>query len=208
LSDGDIFDSQFSARPGSENRVYRRPDSDDPKDRFRLYELAGVAHMGTRYPPHNNPQMWGAPATAPEGKKVFMNSLPHHELFNMTLDHLVKWVDKGVEPPRAGRIALEPDGRYCAKDDNGNTLGGIRCAQMDVPRATYHPNALNAEGKPIWGPFCTEVPFEPAKMQALYGHPASYVARFNARLDELVDQGWFLADDTAKMRAEAAAQQW
>jgi hypothetical protein len=34
--------------------AYRRPDSDAPGDRFRLYELAGVAHTSTQHPPIND----------------------------------------------------------------------------------------------------------------------------------------------------------
>jgi len=48
LSEGDISDPN---RPGREGRGYRRDDSDETGDRYRLYELAGVAHMGTRNPP-------------------------------------------------------------------------------------------------------------------------------------------------------------
>ena len=55
LSDGDISNPN---RPGREGRAYRRDDSDDPGDRYRLYELAGVGHMGTRYPPYSDNAMW------------------------------------------------------------------------------------------------------------------------------------------------------
>lgn len=55
LSDGDISNPH---RPGREGRTYRRPDADEPDDRYRLYELAGVAHMGTRYPPYNQAATW------------------------------------------------------------------------------------------------------------------------------------------------------
>ena len=53
VSDGDISDPH---RAGRESRKYRRADSDEPGDRYRLYELAGVPHMGTRYPPYNDPR--------------------------------------------------------------------------------------------------------------------------------------------------------
>ncbi|HTV96184.1 MAG TPA: alpha/beta hydrolase domain-containing protein [Steroidobacteraceae bacterium] len=208
LSDGDISDPNFSFQPGHEGRRYRRPDGDSPGDRYRLYELASVPHMGTRYPPHDDPGMWQQVATAGAiPLDATMNSLPHHELFDMSLHHLVQWVARGAAPPRADRIEVGADG-YFAKDEQGNSRGGVRCVQLDVPRATYHPNPLNPDGTPGFGTIGTEVPFDKAKMQALYGNPASYLERFNRRLDELIDEGWFLAEDSEGMRAEAREQKW
>ena len=94
LSEGDLSDPN---RPGREDRKYRRPDSDEPGDRYRLYELAGVAHMGTRYATYNDPRMWQqAPTAGNVPLDQLMSSLPHNELFNMALHHLVQWVAKGI----------------------------------------------------------------------------------------------------------------
>ena len=155
VSEGDIADPN---RPGREGRKYRRDDSDEPGDRYRLYELAGVPHMGTRYPPYNNPGQWQQVATA--GKvptDVVMNSLPHGELFNMGLHYLVQWVAEGVAPPRAERIEVGPDG-YFAQDEHGNSSGGLRCVEMDVPRARYFANPKNEDGTPAFGVVGTEEP--------------------------------------------------
>ena len=53
VSEGDISDPN---RPGREGRKYRRDDSDEPGDRYRLYELAGVPHMGTSVPALQQPR--------------------------------------------------------------------------------------------------------------------------------------------------------
>jgi hypothetical protein len=202
-SDADIYDSEDPLRWATPGREYRRPDSDDSKDRYRLYELAGLSHMGTRYPPHNNPRNWpGIPPTA------VMNSLPHHELFTMGLHHLVQWVTQGVKPPRAARIELDANKRFLAKDEHGNTIGGVRCAQLDVPRATYFSNPTDANGKTYFGGVGTEVAFDAAKMRRLYGTPVAYVARFDRRLDELISAGWFPPESAENSRAEARAQSW
>jgi hypothetical protein len=206
VSDGDVSDAEARG-PEFANRRYRRPDSDDPNDRFRLYELAGTAHMGTRYPPHSDPARWKAYLGEDLGGFT-MNSMPHHEQFSMGVDHLVQWVSNGVVPPRAPRLEVALGGRYLAKDEHGNTLGGIRSPQMDVPRATYLPNPLNPDGTPRRGVVGLEVAFPPEKMRALYGTLADYVQRFNARLDELIAQGWLLAEDAADSRAEAARQRF
>jgi Alpha/beta hydrolase domain len=200
VSEGDIADPN---RPGREGRKYRRDDSDEPGDRYRLYELAGVPHMGTRYPPYNNPEQWQQVATAGTvPTDVVMNSLPHGELFNMALHHLVQWVAEGVAPPRAERIEVGPDG-YFAQDEYGNSRGGLRCVEMDVPRARYFANPKNEDGTPAFGVVGTEEPLEHEKLEQLYKDHVDYVERFNRRLDELIGQGWLLAEDAEDLRNEA-----
>ena len=203
LSDGDISDPN---RPGREGRAYRRDDSDDPGDRYRLYELAGVGHMGTRYPPYSDNAMWqndplGTAGSVP--KDAAMNSLPHDELFSMGLHHLVRWVAAGETPPRAARIQVGPDGLF-AQDEHGNSLGGVRCAQMDVPRLRYQPNpGVQEDGTPAFGVVGIEEPLPAETLRRLYRDHADYVEKFERRLDELVAEGWFLAEDAREMRAEA-----
>jgi Alpha/beta hydrolase domain len=203
LSDGDIADPD---RPGREGRPYRRDDSDEQADRYRLYELAGVGHMGTRYAPYNDSAMWqndplGTAGSVPEG--AAMNSLPHDELFSMGLHHLVQWVTAGVAPPRAERIEVGPNGLF-AKDECGNSRGGVRCVQMDVPRLRYYSNPGEQEdGTPAFGVVGVEEPLAAETLGHLYRDHADYVDRFNRRLDELVEEGWCLAQDAEGMRAEA-----
>jgi hypothetical protein len=203
LSDGDISDPN---RPGREGRGYRRDDSDDPGDRYRLYELAGVGHMGTRYPPYNDNAMWQNDAIGTAGniaKDAAMNSLPHDELFSMGLHHLVRWAADGETPPRADRIEVGPDGLF-VRDDCGNSRGGVRCAQMDVPRLRYQSNpGVKEDGTPAFGVVGIEEPLPPGTLKSLYRDHADYVERFNRRVAELVAEGWLLAEDSDEMRAEA-----
>jgi Alpha/beta hydrolase domain len=203
LSDGDISDPN---RPGREGRGYRRDDSDEPDDCYRLYELAGVGHMGTRYPPYNDNAMWqndplGTAGSVPTD--AAMNSLPHDELFAMGLDHLVRWMASGDTPPRADRIEVRADGLF-VRDEHGNSRGGVRCAQMDVPRLRYQANpSVKEDGTPAFGVVGIEEPLPPGTLKRLYRDHADYVERFNRRLGELIEQGWFLAEDADEMRAEA-----
>ena len=203
MSEGDIARPDFSFRPGYEGRRYRRDDSDEPGDQFRLYELAGAPHMGTRPAPYNDTSLWKA--QFPDEDLTLgplMNSLPHFELFNMSLHHLVEWVASGVVPPRAERIEVGPGG-YFAKDEHGNTRGGVRCAQLDIPHSTYRANPLNADGTPSYLTVGSEHPFSTQKLRQLYRDSTDYVSRFNRRLDELISEGWFLAEDAEDMRHEA-----
>ncbi|MEV0642391.1 alpha/beta hydrolase domain-containing protein [Streptomyces sp. NPDC050619] len=204
MSDGDVSLPDYSFRPGYEGRQYRRDDSDKPGDQYRLYELAAVAHMGTRPAPYNDVSLWKATFAAepdvPLGPR--MSSLPHFELFGMGLHHLVEWVAHGTVPPRAERIEVGPDG-YFATDEHGNTLGGVRCVQLDVPHSTYRANPTTPDGTPSYLTVGSEEPFDAAKLRQLYRDSSDYAERFNRRLDELVAEGWYLADDADELRREA-----
>ena len=48
------------------------------------------------------------------------------DIWAIAFDNLVRWISKGVTPPRAPRIELEADGRTVKRDANGNALGGVR----------------------------------------------------------------------------------
>jgi hypothetical protein len=202
VSDGDVSDpgGTFISMSG---RPYRRDDSDHPTDRFRLYELAGVPHMGTRYPPFNDVELWRGMDREHYTNESVMNSLPHNELFNMALHHLVEWVRAGTTPPRAPRLELAPDSSFVV-DEHGNTSGGVRCVQMDVPRARYFPNVPNQDGTLSHSTVGTEESFSTAKLRSLYGNAASYRERFEARRDEVIAEGWLLDDDGEYMLDDIA----
>lgn len=190
-------------RPGFDGLAYRRPDSDESGDRFRLYELAGVAHTSTQYPPINDIEFLkqiqsGIMAEA----GMQMSGMPFNQLFQVALDHLVGWAAEGIAPPRAERLEMGADGWF-VRDEHGNSVGGVRTAHLDVPRATYTSNTILPGGQPGFASFGFEEPFDAATMKRLYQSRDSYLRRFNLRLDELIGQGWFLADDAEEFRAEA-----
>ncbi|MBV8951482.1 MAG: hypothetical protein JOZ99_11445 [Actinobacteria bacterium] len=208
LSDGDISHPEHSFSGEYGRRQYRRDDSDAPNDRYRLYELAGVPHMGTRYPPFNDVGLWASMENhGSYGDGARMSTLPHNELFSMALDHLVHWVADGVTPPHAERLVTRSDG-WLASDEHGNTLGGVRCVQLDVPRARYLSNAPQADGSPGTGTVGTEVLFDAPLLRKLYGTHDEYAARFRERLDGLVGARWMLVDDVEEMQAEADRAGW
>jgi hypothetical protein len=207
MSDGDVALPDFSFRPGYEGRRYRRDDSDDRGDQYRLYEFAGVPHMGTRYAPYKDVSLWQSTFAGEHEPEAItfgprMNSLPHFELFAMGLDHLVQWVANDRVPPRAERLEVAADG-FFAKDEHGNTRGGVRCVQLDVPHSTYRPNPIKPDGTPSYFTVGTDEPFDAETLRALYGDKSRYLEQFNRRLDTLIRDGWLLADDADEMRREA-----
>ena len=62
---------------------------------------------------------------------------------------------------------------------------------------------MKEDGTPAFGVVGIEEPLASETLARLYRDHADYVERFNRRLDELVAQGWFLAEDADEMRAEA-----
>ena len=182
---------------------YRKPDSDEPGEQFRLYEVAGMPH---------NPS-WQYPALAGLGLEDScdqpLNSFGYAPMVSMALDHLLRWAEDGTPPPRAKRIAVEgdrDDPTAIRRDEHGNAVGGVRSTFVDVPVAAHA--ALNSgEGVPGVGDclvFGAQRDFTEAELQNLYGSHAGYVNRFNRRLNELIDDGWYLPEFAPALRLSAA----
>lgn len=163
-------------------RKFERADSDAPGDLYRVYEVAGMGHGLAR-----------SSTTCASGQQP--STFTSQYVANNALDKLLKWVDQGLVPPKANRLVTEGSTRSIVKDANGNVIGGLRSVQVDVPIATYFTGVG----------LCTyEVPFSPEKLAKLYDTPDKYVARVNARIDELVAGGWYLAQDADSARSDAA----
>ncbi len=62
---------------------------------------------------------------------------------------------------------------------------------------------VQTDGAPSHLTVGTDEPFDRATLRALNQDPSAYRERFDRRLDELVDQGWLLAEDAGDMRSEA-----
>ena len=111
--------------------AYRRPDSDEAGNRFRLYEVAGMPHNNSR----DSPAFANDPCTLP------VTDFPAGAFTALALNHLVEWVTRGRVPPRAPPIEVDRDtandGSHLALDEHGNARGGIRNVWVDVPIATY-----------------------------------------------------------------------
>jgi hypothetical protein len=204
VTEGDYADDNIAFfRPGFDGLAYRRPDSNEPGDRFRLYELASVAHTSTQYPPINDVDfLKQIQSDLTVEADVQMSGMPFNQLYQMALDHLVRWVAEGVAPPSARRMEMGPDGWF-VKDEHGNSIGGVRTVQLDVPRATYTSNTTLPNGKQGFGSFGFERPFDEATLKRLYRDKSHYLERFNLHLDEIISEGWFLPEDAEEFRTEA-----
>jgi Alpha/beta hydrolase domain len=68
------------------------------------------------------------------------------DIWAMAFDNLVRWISKGVTPPRSARIELEADGRTVKRDGNENALGGVRSVFVDVPTESIMATSLAPGG--------------------------------------------------------------
>jgi Alpha/beta hydrolase domain len=180
---------------------YRRPDSDEPGNRFRLYEVAGMPHNNSR----ENPAFQNDPCTLP------VTDFPAGAFTALALNYLVDWITTGKTPPHGAPIAVDQnttnDGSALALDEHGNAKGGIRNIWVDVPTAT---NGVFGKGKTeAQDRLCqlagTKVPLPEATLKKLYPNKNEYVKKVERRLNELVAQGWFLAEYADVVRRDAAA---
>jgi hypothetical protein len=178
-----------------------RDDSDEANDRFRRYEIAGAAHSssyGFTSFPEIFPSVFGAPGVLFEGSP---SQFPVHAMKGALLDLLVRWVADGRTPPRAERIFLDGEG-IIRRDEWGNALGGVRSTYLDVPVKTYH--AWSGETYPQTE-VGSEVMLAPEVLRELYSSKEDYLRKVDARLDQLVAEGWFPSDEVDVIRLEAAA---
>ena len=173
MSDGDVALPGYSFRPGYGDRRYRRDDSDELGDRFRLYELAGVPHMGTRYAPFDDVSLWqathGDEARRSRHHRPRMNSLPHFELFAMGLDHLVRVGGRrhgaaAGRAPRGRPRRLLRQGR-ARQHPRRRALRAARRPALDLPA----PTRSRADGTPSYLTVGNDEPFDAEKLRALYG---------------------------------------
>jgi len=179
--------------------AYRRPDSDEPSNRFRLYEVAGMPHNNSR----DNPGFQNDPCTLP------VTDFPAGAFTALALNHLIEWIANGKTPPHAPPITVDQDsandGSPLALDEHGNAKGGIRNVWVDVPIATY---GVNGKGKtPQQDRLCqlggTKVPLADDVLKKSYRGSGDYVARVEQRLKELIAEGWFLPEYAGMVRADA-----
>ncbi|MFE3003355.1 alpha/beta hydrolase domain-containing protein [Nocardia sp. NPDC059246] len=183
----------------------RQPDS----DYFRLWELAGAAHVdsysvgasftdsGTltaaelaeRMAPRRNPLGVDFPEPINSGPQ-------HHYVLQRAIAALSEWADGGPAPARADRLRVSAG--ELVLDVHGNALGGVRTPWLDVPLAVL--SGLGQEGG---GPAimfgCTRPLPGPT--------PDNYLEAFRAATGGAVAAGFLLAEDVPEILAMAVANQ-
>lgn len=184
---------------------YQRPDSDEPNDRFRIYEIAGAAHIDKwayREMPLMEDQLaatgkpgQGSPAWPFNVKCDPEIPLQEHPLLKYIFDgafaNLEQWAAKGVAPPKAERISMK----------DGVASGGVHSPWVDVPSATY---TTTTPGPGTCRELGTTAPFDAARMDSLYGSHKKYAAKVDQEADRMAKERWITKSDARKIKAEAA----
>lgn len=192
---------------------YRRPDSDEPGEQFRLYEVAGMPHNPAWTHPLLRDDL-GIEAAAAQRCANPLNSFPYNPTISMALDHLLRWVEHDVAPPRAERIQLTgeagDDEVAVVRDDHGNALGGVRSTTLEVPVATHlgHNEPVDPDQDLTPGSclvYGSQLDLPADELASLYGDRESYLDEVDDRLDELVEEGWVLEQFTDDLRQDAAS---
>ena len=206
-------------RTAATGNRYRRPDGDAPGDQFRIYEVAGMAHIDSRT----------NPVYTPNPCRNTMSQFPEGMGLAAGLDRLIQWVDKGKTPPRAPYVTVDNDiandGSVLALDAKGNPKGGVRNTYVDVPAYRYvspnepavppipNPSPLVASQGP-GGPalFCgiaaAQFPLSAAQMKTLYKNKKDYQNLVEKRANALIKEGWLSPVYKDVILADAAKVQF
>jgi hypothetical protein len=193
-----------------------RQDSDEIGDQYRSYEFAGMAHIDSR----------DAAAYYPDPCQFPISRFPMAAFMSVALDHLFKWVDSGVTPPRADRIWVDRntanDGSHMALDEYGNAIGGIRNPYVDVPTKKISvrnrgaeppiPNAhpfVGVRGPEAQNQLCGlagyEIALSKEQLREMYGDVRNYRSKVEQSYDQRVREGWALPVYKDVIMADAAA---
>ncbi|WP_431874743.1 alpha/beta hydrolase domain-containing protein [Amycolatopsis sacchari] len=194
-----------------------RPDSDEPDDRYRLYQVAGTSHdsTGPRHVLTNQEQYRRRGLPVPSQRIIETpNDARLDFVARAVFSLLDRWVAEGTPPPRADRFTFA-DGDL-ARDDQGNVLGGIRTPWVEVPVARYHPHSTPVPGACVPSPWMPMI--EPEAMTWLTGNttafPAEllssryptaddYLTRYRESCFALVDQGFLLCGEVEPLLVAA-----
>jgi hypothetical protein len=177
----------------------RQPDT----DRFRTWEAAALTHVSFQAQVIRNEKFKRDFGVAPAAASQQMNRIYIQPYYDAALHHMNRWVAGGAPPPIQPLIDFTADGEVI-RDEHGIAKGGIRMPQADAPVA------MNSS-IPVTDDFSGRLrgsnkPFGAAKLDALYGDEATYLARFRQAAETAVKAGVLLARDVAPAVEEAASE--
>jgi hypothetical protein len=177
----------------------RQPDT----DRIVTWESAGTTHVALQTQRLRNQKYerdFGAKPVLPEN----MNRVAFTPLYDAALHHLARWAAGGSPAPSQPQLEFAGEPPELLRDEHGIARGGIRLPQVDAPVATNSsiPVTTDFSGS-LRG---SSYPFTAAKLDALYGGEAQYVARFKAAAQRAVEAGVLLPRDVEPSVEEAARE--
>jgi hypothetical protein len=186
------------------------PDSDNQ----RWWELAGSSHTSLQeIEDYVDPQVRRDSGMSLDGRPVGLTEIltregggsdhplwsrvPNADLMKAALHALTCWLDSGVVPACAPRLAVNPQGQL-VRDHEGRVLGGIRYAAYDAP-STVNVGVTDT-GCRLAG---YHIDFTPQELTQHYVDQATYLARVSTIVKANVEAGFLLPEDGECVIAEA-----
>ncbi len=165
------------------------------------WEVAGASHSDAYIARRGGEEQGGDLGIAATECASPMNEYPAYMVYNAALDWLNKWVRKGERPP--GGDPLQPG----QVDQFGNSLGGVRLPDIDVPVATY--TATGDVTVSLLGLLSTfdllstftclasggTTPLTAQQLLELYPTHENYVQQYTKAADEALASGYLLRAD-------------
>ena len=181
----------------------RGPDGNTPPDLYRHYEMAGAAHATPDelyYSARTEDIVAAGRAVPPmacnEGPR---SRFPSRIFVDAALRNLDLWSRQGIPAPPGADILVQAG--QPVLDAFGNVVGGLRSPYLDVPTSTW-------TGSSTGDSFCFiaghEIPFEQARLDALYPTRGSYVGAVARNVRALVAQRYLTPADGRELIREAA----
>jgi len=202
---GDVDVKVFKLQSETDVRgpAARQPDT----DKLRTWEVAGTSHVDSQSEIHfveiGKLDAGMPPGVAAAGTcdKPPFSQIPFHYVFNSAFDHFVVWIKNGTPPPTAPPIefstATPPQ---IMRDEMGNSLGGIRLAEMAVPTAV---NTGQNTGTAFCRLYGSHIDFDKARIASLYPTHKAYVAAVKDITEKNLKAGYILKPDAEATIAAA-----
>ena len=189
-------ESDFNLAP-----ALRRDDSDEPADVFRLYEIAATGHnvaIDAGLPNAADARMVGSAQPATDLCREPRGGLPLGTALNAIWQQYDQWLKAGVVMLRVPRIETFPDGST-RRDERGNTTGGWRLPQLDMPLARYAGSSTPKDASDAARNTCaltaSQQPFDAARLKQLYQNRNEYLRRLRAAIDQAVVERRLVKED-------------
>jgi len=171
----------------------RQPDS----AHYREWEIAGTAHADL--------YMLGPASAGVLGCVLPPNAGPQHFVVHTALRDLRTWMRSPWKvPPSSPLISVDAQG-VIARDVFGNSLGGIRSPQLDVPTATLSGFGNSPNLCTLFG---TTAKFTPTRLAGIYGDRNTYILFYLNLENAAFNSKFFLTDDSWTIFADAADVQF
>ncbi len=177
----------------------RQPDT----DRFRTWEAAALTHVSYQAQVIRNVKFRRDFGVEPPAASEAMNRIAIQPYYDAALHLMNRWVNGGAPPPSQPPIAFTAEGE-AIRDAHGIAMGGVRLPQADAPVAVNSsiPVTDDFSGQ-LRG---SNMPFAAAKLDALWGDEAAYLAAFAQAAEAAVQAGVLLPRDVAPAVEEAASE--